>query len=369
VDSFRSESSDLARAKESFARALAQTGKPNEAMVQYREARDYYSRLKYKRDVIRNLVAEGNLLHELGRTREAIEVFKTAEAKAEVVLVDRPLDLVNVKMNLAFACLEGRRIEEASALVENCVSLCKENHAINPPTSEFTFALRGLAQVKQAQGESKESEDMFSAAFSCAQFVFGEIHEQTIACLMALGSLHQKNANHEKAMEVFNEALRRARKAGAEREEAIILANMGNSMIENQGLGDSGRILLEKSLEKMRRIHGSGSIWPSMLTLANIVAVIDSRDHDEISNAAQALEKMAMDLGNSKFHALALWRKGAINFNCRQFDDAAALWEEAIEVSGDEIDEDLKEMHKRSIAALEEVGRLKESRHLQDKLR
>jgi len=283
-------------------------------------------------DTLQAAVYLGGALYQLARLDDATELYQEALRKAQPVLGDDHLIVLDAKFGYAIVVWRQRKLEQALELFQNIYDARSRNP--DSDRRQLDAAQLNIAMIYSGQGDYEKAEPIFRAALDrkiesmgkdhpvtlqvannlgvtlmnqeryeeAAELmrdvledrrrVLGPDHYQTLSTCINLGSIVSGLGNQEEAAEIYRDGYRVSRaKYGPDHGRTLTLAFGLANVIKDMGQLDEAEDLLTDTIE--RRKSSVGMTHPR--TLAAIYGLFEIRLKQERPHDAEALLTTAID--------------------------------------------------------------------------
>lgn len=146
----------------------------------------------------------GLLLHEMGRSDEAVGIFRGVLRRAEQRLGQNHSDLAPILNNLAAVLMALGRLDEVEPLIRSNVASAE---ILDPPHPALAVRLFNLASFLQKAGRPAEAEPIFRRVLELEEAKYGPEHSEIFSTLLQLGKVLVDLQRGTEALELFERAL------------------------------------------------------------------------------------------------------------------------------------------------------------------
>jgi eukaryotic-like serine/threonine-protein kinase len=283
------------------------------------------------------LATMGNLAisyDEAGRYDEALRLRETALPLLRKALGPENPDTLTAMNNLANSYHQTGRTKEAIKLDEEVLPLCRKVEG--PEHPDTIRAMHNLANCYDGDGRENEALHLREEVLPLYRKVNGPEHPYTLAAINDLAVSYAEAGRKDQALQLREEVLPLFRKAkGPEHPDTIkAMSNLAFSY-DQVGRENEALKLREEVLALRRKVSGPQSL-ATLGTLNTIAWSLATSDSPGIRDGARALN-LAQEAVTATHHTNAdfLNTLAVAYAATQQFDKAAALQQEAIDLVRD----------------------------------
>ncbi|KAI9856968.1 MAG: hypothetical protein M1813_008684 [Trichoglossum hirsutum] len=198
------------------------------------------------------LLAIGTFYRRLGKSEEALEVYRAALAKMENR--DVPIK-ITILASIAHVLDDQERYEEAEAMYRQ--TLEAGERLLGREHADTLSSAYWLGTVLIDEGKYEEAETIHRQTLEARERVLGKAHEDTLWSASQLGTALYNQGKYEEAGVIHRQALEaRERVLGKEHEDTLWSASELGIALHYQGKYEEAGVIHRQALEARERVLG-----------------------------------------------------------------------------------------------------------------